>query len=149
LTPPFNDIASTVRKYLQPLELKAGEILLFDNRLVHTSVLNQSGADRVVVMSGIFPSEARLISCYKDAGSTMVELIEQDEDFLLTYENFNHDCTCRPEVGRSLKFIEWDLRQMDEKTFVGLCRKYGVKEVNHPAVVNTSKVQAIIGEPVN
>lgn len=149
ISAPFESITGTVRKYMVPLELKAGEILLFDNRLVHNSVVNQSGKDRVVVMSGIFPAEANLLSCYKDSSNPLIELIGQEEDFLLTYENFNHDCTCRPEVGRTLKFVEWDLRQMDEDTFAGLCRKYGMKEVNHPAVIHTSKAQAIIGEPVN
>src|SRR5690606_21476682 len=75
----FENISNTVRKYLQPIEMKAGEILLFDNRLVHTSGVNSSGADRVVVMSGIFPSEAKIISCYKDTAveKSPIEIIEQ------------------------------------------------------------------------
>ncbi|HXH19735.1 MAG TPA: phytanoyl-CoA dioxygenase family protein [Chitinophagales bacterium] len=147
---PFADIANTVRKYLLPIQLKTGEILLFDNRLVHNSVVNHSGTERVVVMSGIFPVEAKLLSCYKDAAdkSSAIEVFEQDDEFLLTYPNFYHDCTCRPEAGRSMGFINWNTRQMSEQAFLSLCLRYGVKEVNHPAVMRTSNVQAIIGEPV-
>ncbi len=148
---PFSDIAATVRKYLLPLELKAGDILLFDNRLVHNSVINQSGSERVVVMSGIFPAEAKLISCYKDAAdkNSAVEVIEQEDDFLLTFQNFNHDCTCRPEVGRTLKMVQWNTEAMSALLFLNLCNRYGVREVNHPAVMNSSTAQAIIGEPVS
>jgi hypothetical protein len=47
-----------------------------------------------------------------------------------------------------LKFVEWDTEQMDEESFIDQCRKFGVKEVNHPAAVNSSPEQAIIGEPI-
>lgn len=147
---PFDSISDTVRKYLQPIEMKTGEILLFDNRLVHNSVINDSGTDRVVVMSGIFPKEAHLLSCYKDMSDEKnpIELIEQADDYLLTFENFFHDCTCRPETGKSIGFVNWDISQMKEKAFLSLCSKYGVKELNHPAVARSINNQAIINEPV-
>ncbi len=147
---PFDNISNTVRKYLQPIELKAGEILLFDNRLVHNSVVNSSGKDRVVVMSGIFPQEAKIIRCYKDMTrpGNMLEIIEQEDDFLLTFENFFHDCTCRPETGQSTGFVEWDISQIDEKKFLSLCSKYGVKESETMMPDHKNANQAIIGEPV-
>jgi Phytanoyl-CoA dioxygenase (PhyH) len=146
----FDSISDTVRKYLVPIEMKAGDILLFDNRLVHNSLINSSGRDRIVIMSGIFPKEASILSCYKDPADTqnLIELIEQDDDFLLTFENFFHDCTCRPDTGRSIGNVRWDVSQMSEKTFFRLCRKYGVKELDHPATRKNILSQAIIGEPV-
>ena len=76
---PFDAISDTVRKYLQPIEMNAGDILLFDNRLVHNSVVNSSGQDRVVVMSGIFPEEAKILRCYKDMSKpgNILEIIER------------------------------------------------------------------------
>jgi phytanoyl-CoA dioxygenase PhyH len=147
---PFDAISDTVRKYLQPIELKAGEILLFDNRLVHNSVVNGSGKDRVVVMSGIFPAEAKIIRCYKDLTKkdNTIEIIEQEDDFLLTFENFFHDCTCRPETGKSIGFVDWDIKAMSKEDFVSLCSKYGLKESNYTSVIHQEANQAIIGEPV-
>ena len=147
---PFDGISDTVRKYLQPIEMKAGEILLFDNRLVHNSVVNASGQDRVVVMSGIFPAQAKMIRCYKDMSKTdsAIEIIEEEDDFLLTFENFFHDCTCRPETGQSVGFVEWDISQMSEKEFLGLCSKYQVKESEYASSIQHNTNQAIIGEPV-
>jgi len=147
---PFDAISDTVRKYLQPIEMKAGEILLFDNRLVHNSVVNSSGQDRVVVMSGIFPAEAKIIRCYKDVSKkdNAIEIIEQTDDFLLTFENFFHDCTCRPETGQSAGFVEWDISQMTKEKFLSLCSKYRLKESDYTSVIHHNTQQAIIGEPI-
>jgi hypothetical protein len=147
---PFDAISDTVRKYLQPIEMKAGEILLFDNRLVHTSVVNSSGKDRTVVMSGIFPAEAKIIRCYKDMtkeGNT-IEIIEQEDDFLLTFENFFHDCTCRPETGHGVGFVEWDISPMTEERFLKLCSKYNLTESEYISTVQHGNHHAIIAEPV-
>jgi len=143
----FETISNTVRKYLQPIEMQAGEILLFDNRLIHTSGINNSGKDRVVVMSGIFPSEAKLISCYKDNSkpNSPIEIIEQTDDYLLSFENFFHDCTCRPETGKLVGVTNWDVSQMPEKEFLKLCAKYGVVQNNKEIFTNSK--QTIIGEP--
>lgn len=145
---PFDAISDTVRKYLQPVILKAGEILLFDNRLVHNSLVNASGNDRVVVMSGIFPAEAKIIRCYKDTtkSNNTIEIIEQEDDFLLTFENFFHDCTCRPETGHGVGFVDWDSSPMSKETFLSLCSKYGLKESE--LELANQRQQAIISEPV-
>ena len=147
---PFDAISDTVRKYLQPVKVKAGEILLFDNRLVHNSVINSSGVDRVVVMSGIFPKGAKIIRCYKDVSKRgdQIEIIEEEDDFLLTFENFFHDCTCRPDTGHSVGFVEWDISQMAEQEFLRLCSKYGLKESKSGTSPHQRANQAIIGEPV-
>lgn len=146
----FEKISNTVHRYLQPIDMKAGEILLFDNRLVHTSGVNSSGVDRAVVMSGIFPSEAKIISCYKDTAveNSPIEIIEQADDFLITFENFFHDCTCRPETGTMIDTIDWDVSQMSERQFLALCKKYGLNESNNCNYCLSNVRQSIIGEPL-
>ena len=141
--PPFDQISSTLRKYLQPLELKKGEILLFDNRLVHNSVLNTSGKDRVVAMSGIYPIGAPIITCYKDENdrSSPIEIIEQEEDFLLTYPNFKNGCRCRPETGHSVGFVNWTNKQMTEDEFMALCKKYNLQQTNVPQLLSPTEIQ--------
>lgn len=141
---PFEKITDTVRRYLQPIELKKGEILLFDNRLVHNSVVNMSGKDRVVIMSGVYPSDAPLISCYKDPekADSLIELIEQSDDYLITFPNFLHDCRCRPETGESAGFVSWDTRQMTEKEFLALCKKYEVQRMDIPVLLSPEPLQA-------
>lgn len=94
---PNQDVLSP---YLKPIEVKLGEVLLFDNRIVHLSGANHSQNPRVIVMSGIFPTDARLISCYRDVENNgLMEIYGQDADFLLKNMNFYIDCTARPKLG--------------------------------------------------
>ncbi len=146
--PPFHNIENTIRKYLQPIELKRGDILLFDNRLVHNSGINTSGKDRVVVMSGVYPIDAPLISCFKDpeSSNSAIELIEQSSDFLLTYPNFKHDCHCRPETGKSIGFVKWDTTQMTEGSFLSLCKKYHVPATNVATLLQPTPLQAALDD---
>jgi hypothetical protein len=149
IPPPFSAIAGTVREYLMPVELDAGDIFIFDNRLVHNSVANTSGHDRIAVMSGIFPSGADIITCYKESpGSSRVEIIKQDDSFLITFENFFHDCACKPEVGETIGFAEWPAENVTLDQFTSMCSRYGLEKVNNPAIVNTTTNQRIIGEPI-
>ncbi len=96
----FDADQNVLRPYLKPVEVKLGEVLLFDNRMVHLSGANHSQNPRVIVMSGIFPKEAEMIACYRNVeDSGPVEIYQQDEDFLLKNLNFYIDCTARPKLG--------------------------------------------------
>jgi hypothetical protein len=145
---PFNKIQEEVKHYLTPIILKAGDVLLFDNRLVHYSPPNLTAHDRVVVMSGIFPQEADIISCFKDSSvkSDAIELIRQEDDYLLTFENFFHDCTCRPETGESIEFVDWKIEQMSVKDFQRQCAKNGIERVSHPQLISVGK-STMLSEP--
>ena len=148
---PFDSIHPLLSEYLKPIELKAGEILLFDNRIVHNSVANLSNADRVVAMSGIFPEAAKFITCYKDPNvrDNNIEIFEQEEDYLLTNTTFLEGCACRPEIGRSIGFAQWDCSQMSESRFLELVSEYGIEKINHPAIGHQTQMKSTIPEPVS
>jgi len=96
----FQNHQDMLRPYMKPIEMKLGEALLFDNRIVHMSGANNSEHPRVIAMAGIFPKEATLISCYRDVENNgPLEIYGQDEDFLLKNLNFYIDCTARPKLG--------------------------------------------------
>ncbi len=146
---PFQNIQEEVKHYLQPINLKAGDVLLFDNRLVHYSPPNNSDKERVVVMSGVFPKEAKFISCWKDIGQKNddIEIFEQKEDYLLTFKNFFHDCTCRPEAGEYKGTIVWPLRDMKKEEFIRLANEQAVPRISHPVLIQSFKSN-IVAEPV-
>lgn len=146
---PFHNIQEDIKHYLQPIELKAGDVLLFDNRLVHYSPPNNSSEDRAVVMSGIFPKEAKIISCYKDTNvkNDKIEIFEQEDDHLLTFKNFFHNCTCRPETGKFIGTVEWSLSDMKKETFVKLAAQHSIPRISHPVLIQSFKSN-IVPEPV-
>lgn len=144
---PFDNIQSTVKQYLQPLHMKAGEMLIFDNRMLHHSYSNNSGKDRIAVICGLFPKEAKLQTChkpeYKCGGK--VEILEHEDDFLLTGKNFLIDCQKRPETGKSLGWVEDPFPEMSIQEFEALCQKYDLSKTSDKVFEHTDC--EMIGEP--
>jgi hypothetical protein len=53
------NINDTLLKYAVPICLKKGDLLIFDSRLIHGSLPNTSGKDRVAVVGHICPEDAQ------------------------------------------------------------------------------------------
>jgi len=128
---PFDNIQNTAKKYLQPLKMKAGEVLIFDNRILHHSYSNNSGKNRIAVICGLFPKEAKMITCYKPEYKCggKVELIAHEDDFLLEGKNFLIDCQKRPETGKSLGWVEDLYPEISSEEFETLCKKHNIEKV--------------------
>jgi hypothetical protein len=143
---PFSGINDTVKTYLKPLYLKAGEALIFDPRIVHNSMPNTSGSNRLVALCGVFPKEAEFITCYKekDPGSP-IELIRHDDSYILENENFYYDCHIRPKSGTVIKKIDEHFPEMDVVTFEKLCQLNGIEKPSTTG--NTDAFCAFIAEP--
>lgn len=82
------------KKLVKPVEVKAGEGLLFDHRLFHYSTPNQTDNIRVAVQMVVIPKEATPIMYYYQPQKDKhhLEIYEITEDFLLT-ENLWSDPT--------------------------------------------------------
>jgi hypothetical protein len=146
---PFDHIQSTVKKYLEIIPVKAGEALIFDNRMLHNSPPNTSNETRVAIVCGLFPKDVSMMTChkaeYKLGGD--VELIEHDDDFLLTYPKFLLDCQDRPESGKSLGFVSDDYNEISSEEFQELCTMHNVKEKNQMSIDSTDC--NLIEEPIH
>ncbi len=145
---PFDNIQNKVKQYLQPARMKEGDVLIFDNRLLHHSYFNQSGKTRIAVVCGLFPKDAKMITCHKpvyECGGK-VELIEHEDDYLLKGKNFLIDCQKRPETGRSLGWVEDPYTEMSIEDFEALCAKYGVEKATDKVFEDTAC--ELIEEPV-
>jgi hypothetical protein len=149
-SPPFAQYEAVLRKYLIPVDLKAGDILLFDNRLVHYSHLNSSNQERRVVMSGIFPSEAEILSVYKDESilNAPLEIYKQSDDFLITNTAFYENCTARPYRGEVIKKV-YDLApQKTVYDFLSWTSREGVKATDIAQLTEVNLSMQIVSEPV-
>ncbi len=149
-SPPFSEYEDVLRKYLVSIELKAGDILMFDNRLVHYSHLNNSNKERVVVMSGIFPKDADILSVYKDESveNAPLEIYKQSEDFLVTNVAFYENCTARPYRGEVVKKITEPLELLTVYDFLSWAKRENVEPTNINQLTNISFNMKIVSEPV-
>lgn len=122
---PFSKIYPLVFNYMMPLEIKAGDLLLYDPRLLHNSFVNQSDAPRIVIASRATSAEATFCICYKDSGSIGddYELLEVDDDFFLKFDDFKSDKVKRPsdKPGKKVKIKEAFVEADD---FLGFCKTY-------------------------
>lgn len=146
---PFDEIGLEVKRYLQPIEMKKGEVLVFDNRLVHHSYQNRSGKTRVAVVCGMFPKDAKLTTCFKPDYTLggKVEMIEHEDDFLLTHPNFLIDCQSRPNSGKSLGWLDDDYQAISVQQFRELCAANGV-ETSSENEASPMGECTLISEPV-
>jgi ectoine hydroxylase-related dioxygenase (phytanoyl-CoA dioxygenase family) len=91
---------------LMPIPMKAGQAMLFDQRLFHASPPNRSLVERVAATAVLVPNESTLryyhvVDRHKP---TCIEVFEVDDQFYL-----RHVAGHRPEQGISLGVV--DLRQ--------------------------------------
>lgn len=145
---PFDHIQGTVKKYLVPIPLKAGQALIFDNRVVHNSVANNSDRPRVAITAGLFPKEAPFITCFKEnKDDKQIELIAHEDKFLLEGKNFLVDCFDRPKTGNSMGFVADEFAPMSSETFMAHCQQLAILPTNLPYFKQQTNCQ-MIGEPV-
>lgn len=145
---PFDNIHAHVKKYLVPVTMKAGEALFFDSRIIHNSLPNLSSENRVVVTSGLFPEGAKVISCYQANPDAEIELIEQDDNYLLEYPKFLNGCYDRPHTGRTIGFVKSEHPMFTEAEFDAQCAALGVYPVNKLKLSENTNCQ-MISEPVS
>jgi ectoine hydroxylase-related dioxygenase (phytanoyl-CoA dioxygenase family) len=87
---PLSEHMFTIFPYLQLIEMKAGEMLVFDNRTFHGSPPNTSKDRRVAFGIGMTQQEAKLVHYYLDPKAENKDRVFKyaiDEKFFRKYEN--------------------------------------------------------------
>lgn len=67
---PFRDQIDSIAAKLIDIDLKAGQAVIFDHRLIHGSKQNSSDNERVAAVSVLIPREADLTYLYLDKDTT-------------------------------------------------------------------------------
>jgi hypothetical protein len=86
---PLSNHMFSIFPYLHTLEVKAGEVLFFDNRTFHASPPNTTNEVRLAAGVGITQKNAQLVHYYMKPDDTFKTMLQYkvDEDFYLKYEN--------------------------------------------------------------
>lgn len=86
---PLSEHMFSIFPYLHTIDMKAGEVLMFDNRTIHASPPNTSEQIRLAAGVGITQSDARLVHYYMKPDGTLKTMLRYyvDEEFYLKYEN--------------------------------------------------------------
>jgi len=145
---PFAKINNTVKNYLQPITLKKGEILIFDPRLIHNSLANQTKDSRIAIVAGIFPKDAKFNTCFKDSNKSEspIEIYEHEHDYLLKYPNFFYNCHERPVSGNKINEVTFNEKEMTAEEFISLCELNSIPKQDFIVQYSNEKCQ-MIAEP--
>ena len=86
---PLSEHMFSIFPYLKTLDMKAGEVLMFDNRTFHASPPNTSNEIRLAAGVGVTQKDAQLVHfSYKPDGKNATAIkYKVDEDFYLKYNN--------------------------------------------------------------
>lgn len=75
----FEKVEKEVWQYLIPLNMKAGEALVYDHRLLHASGVNKTNTPRLVIVYGLIPVQATMRYYY--GRDKMIEEYDCTSDF--------------------------------------------------------------------
>lgn len=100
----YNEQRVALMRHVQPVYLRAGQAIVFDQSLLHCSPINRSGVQRVVVNMFVTHRDARMLICHLDPkqADQGVEVFEVDETVMFDFAPFRTEITAHPETGRSL-----------------------------------------------
>jgi hypothetical protein len=132
--PPNLDLPARVGKYQTIFHLKAGEVLMYDHRVVHSSAPNRSDKPRPAASISIIPVEATPIHYLGDKHrpSQVLEL-EVDEKFYHNYR-MERGYYQSPEVNQTVSIegyryreIQLDRTRLDREALVRLYEPRGIR----------------------
>lgn len=105
----YDGIVPEVKTLLKPCYLKAGEAIIFDQSIIHYSPPNLSYRVRPVINTFITHKDASIKICYWDKKTPdAIEIFDQEEDFMVNFQNFGHDIFSRPSIGTSAGLVPYD-----------------------------------------
>ncbi|MDB5282616.1 MAG: hypothetical protein JWO06_1691 [Bacteroidota bacterium] len=109
----YDDVQTEILPYGQPVFLKAGKAIIFDQSIIHFSPPNVSDNIRITTNIYFTHKDAKFQIAYwnKDFGSK-VELFEQDETFMTNFEQFGENIFDKPKIGKSLGLIDYNFPKL-------------------------------------
>ena len=111
----FAPIMGEVIDYLQPVLIKAGQAVFFDQSIIHFSPPNYSDKIRIVTNTYFAHRDTEFRTYYwnKSEHSKKVEVFAQDDSFMTNFEQFGENIRDRPKIGVSLGMIDYDFPAID------------------------------------
>ena len=110
----FSPVMNEVIDFLEPVTVKAGEAVIFDQSIIHFSPPNYSDNIRIVTNTYFTHQDAEYRTYYwnKEFGNN-VEAFAQDNSFMTDFEQFGENIQDRPKVGKSLGLVPYQFPKID------------------------------------
>lgn len=145
---PYSKIYRKMHEYVQPLELKAGDMLLFDIRLMHNSFINRTDLPRKSLAASVVPKEAEFCMLYRDEQSPegVYEMLKLADDFYMTFADFKSEKIDKPGISTG-KMVTVKEAFVTEEEFERFCATHDLPKTDMDKAL-TFKSTHSIQEPV-
>lgn len=107
---PFYQISEYTWQHHVTLNMKAGEALLYDHRLIHASGINKTDQPRLAVVFGIIPEQAEMRYYFMENG--VISEYESNLEFF-----FDYDILKGPQGLRKLRDLNYKINALNEEDF--------------------------------
>ena len=104
----FEPYQAEIRQNLRNLVVKATEVVVLNQAVVHASPPNLTTDCRMAITTGLLSADAPMRFLYQAQPDTL-EVFDMEDDFLLRFENFHEDIFRRPSFGKSQGTIPFQL----------------------------------------
>ncbi|MDX2362348.1 MAG: phytanoyl-CoA dioxygenase family protein [Crocinitomicaceae bacterium] len=134
---PLADHIFTLFPFVEIVEMKAGETLIFNNRLIHASPPNLTKEPRIAVGIGITQEEAKLRHYYHIPKSepAQLEVYEVEKEFYTWYNNARlssfYDKGERPTDLTKIDTIEREVPELSKSEMEDLVNTLDNVSINH------------------
>jgi hypothetical protein len=126
-----------------PMEVKAGEAVVLNQSIVHYSPPNKSDKIRIAITSGVMSAAPKMNFHYcPDRSKNEVEVIEMEDDFLISFENFYEAILKRPLMGKSLGFKPYTIPLLNEHELKDILLKMKERAGLPPILAESSPVKS-------
>ncbi len=114
----FSPVMDDMIDYMQPVIIKAGEAVFFDQSIIHYSPPNFSNGIRIVTNTYFTHQSSEFRTYYWDKNNAnQVEAFAQDDNFMTNFEQFGENIKDRPKVGKSLGVVDYNFPLADKNYF--------------------------------
>jgi hypothetical protein len=110
IPPKFSSNLEEAQKHLKPIDVKVGEALIFDSRILHYSPPNLSSSSRTSIINNIIPISAETM-CFHGAETNEgmeVNRYDVSDDLFIHYDDFNNQKDDPNPQGRNKTKIDYE-----------------------------------------
>jgi hypothetical protein len=110
----FVGLEDKIKPKLTIVPAKKGEVIVLNQATIHYSKPNMTDEIRPAITCGMISEKAPLKFHYWDKERSQIEEFAQEDDFLLSFENFMESIYDRPKMGTSQGFSDYSITKWNE-----------------------------------
>ena len=121
----FRNQEDLIYEHLLSMEVAAGSAVILNQNLIHYSPANRGNQTRVAITAGILSAEAPLqLYYFNKENSGQLDVFEQENNFLLRFDDFFEEIFHRPKIGEFTHSIPFHQKKYSDAEVNGLIKTW-------------------------